>query len=109
MPKRSSKSSSGKTKVRGRGGGLATKRLKTGIQKPVEPDEALAQIVGAKPQPRTEMIKRIWNYIKSHKLQDPKDRRVIRPDGALSRVLGDKRRVSMFEIAGFLNSHLAPA
>jgi upstream activation factor subunit UAF30 len=82
-------------------------RRGVGIQKPVEPDDVLAKIVGAKAQPRTEMIKRIWSYIKSHKLQDPKDRRVIRPDGPLGRVLGDKRRVSMFEIAGFLNSHLA--
>jgi len=101
------KASSRGRSVRGQRGGEAAKRKGAGIQKAVEPDEALAKIVGPKAQPRTQMIKRIWSYIKSHELQDPKDRRVIRPDGVLGPVLGDKRRVSMFEIAGFLNAHLA--
>jgi DNA topoisomerase-3 len=73
----------------------------------VQPDEALAEIVGRRAQARTDMIKRIWKYIKAHQLQDPSDGRVIRPDGVLGRVLGGKRRVSMFEIARYLNQHLA--
>ena len=52
------------------------------------------------------MTNRIWKYIKSHNLQDPEDRRMIRPDRVLGRVLGDKEKVSMFEIAGFVNAHV---
>jgi chromatin remodeling complex protein RSC6 len=109
MPKSQSKKDGASTRARGqRGqrGGETAKRRQVGIQKPVHPDEALAEIVGARAQARTEMTKRIWKYIKSHNLQDPEDRRMIRPDDTLGRVLGDKDKVSMFEIAGFLNAHL---
>jgi chromatin remodeling complex protein RSC6 len=106
MRKSSSKRRDGAGQVRGRRGGEVAKRRQAGIQKPVRPDDALAAIVGRRAQARTQMIKQIWSYIKSHHLQDPKDGRVIRPDGPLGRVLGDKRRVSMFEIARFLNLHL---
>jgi len=88
--------------ARGKAGG----RQATGIQKPVEPDEDLAAIVGAEARPRTEMTKRLWDYIKSEDLQDPKDRRVIRADAKLARVFDGKRRVSMLEIARYLNGHV---
>jgi chromatin remodeling complex protein RSC6 len=74
--------------------------------KPVEPDEALADVVGREARPRTDLTRRIWRYIKSHSLQDPADRRVIRPDEKLRRVLGNKQRVSMFEIGRHMNAHL---
>jgi len=92
--------------MRGRPGGEAAKARQAGIQQPVEPDEALAEIVGPQAQGRPEMIKRIWEYIKARDLQDPEDRRIIRPDPTLGRVLGDKPRVSMFEITRLLNQHV---
>jgi chromatin remodeling complex protein RSC6 len=104
----SSKQRGSAAQTRGRRGGEQAKRRQAGIQKPVQPDDALAEIVGRRAQARTEMIKQIWKYIKSHHLQDPKDGRVIRPDGPLGHVLGEKRRVSMFEIARYLNLHLVP-
>jgi chromatin remodeling complex protein RSC6 len=74
--------------------------------KPVQPDDTLARVVGTQPQPRTEITRRLWRYIKAHELQDPRDGRVIRPDPPLRRVLGGKSRVSMFEIARHMNEHL---
>ncbi len=92
--------------ARGRRGGEAAKRRGAGILKPVVPDEVLARVVGTTPQPRSEMTRRLWRYIKAHELQDPSDGRVIRPDQPLRHVLGEKRRVSMFEIPRHLNAHL---
>jgi chromatin remodeling complex protein RSC6 len=77
-----------------------------GIQKPVHPDGALAKVVGTRPQPRTEITKRLWLYIKNHHLQDPEDGRVVHPDATLRNVLGGKRKVSMFEIPRHLNAHV---
>jgi chromatin remodeling complex protein RSC6 len=105
--RRSSTRRSGATQARGRRAAGTAKARRSGLQKPVQPDDALAEIVGRRAQARTDMVKGIWKYIKAHRLQDPEDGRVIRPDGALGRVLGGKRRVSMFEIARFLNQHLA--
>ncbi|HTQ80923.1 MAG TPA: SWIB/MDM2 domain-containing protein, partial [Thermoanaerobaculia bacterium] len=51
--------------------------------KPVQPDEALAAVVGSTPQPRTEITKKIWDYIKAHKLQDPANKRMIKADDKL--------------------------
>jgi upstream activation factor subunit UAF30 len=104
MPKAQKTSSTG-TRKRGRHAAQTQKQRGTGIQKPVKPDDALAEVVGARAQPRTQLIKRIWDYIKSHDLQDPKDRRVIRPDQTLGRVLPGKR-VSMFDIARLMNAHV---
>jgi upstream activation factor subunit UAF30 len=110
MAKRTTKArKSGPTGRRGEGGGRAAKRKQVGINAPVQPDEALAEIVGDRAQPRTEITKRVWDYIKSHRLQDPDDKRTIRPDATLKRVLGNKSRVSMFDIPRALNEHLIAA
>ena len=88
---------------------MATKKRRaTGIMQTVHPDEALASIVGNRPMPRPMLMKRVWDYIKSHRLQDRRDGRVIHPDRALGRVVGNKRNVSMFEIPRSLNAHLRP-
>lgn len=77
-----------------------------GIQKPVHPDDALAKVVGTRAQPRTEITRRLWTYIKDHHLQDPEDGRVVHPDDRLRVVLGGKRKVTMFEIPRHLNAHV---
>lgn len=77
--------------------------------RPVRPDEALGAIVGRRARTRPELLRRMWQYIKSRRLQDPDDGRVIRPDPTLRRVLGDQRRVSMFDLGRLLNAHVQPA
>ena len=74
--------------------------------KPVQPDEALAVIVGSKPLPRSEMTKKLWDYIKKHKLQDEKKRTMINADDALKVVFGGKKQVSMFEMTKLVSGHV---
>lgn len=73
--------------------------------KPLAPSPALAQLVGSKPLPRTEVTKKVWAYIKKHGLQDPKDKRTIVCDAVLKSILG-KPRVNMFAMTAILSKHL---
>ncbi|MCX7648271.1 MAG: SWIB/MDM2 domain-containing protein [Elusimicrobiales bacterium] len=72
---------------------------------PVTPDEVLAEIVGSKPIPRTQITKKIWDYIKKNGLQDKKNKRMINPDEKLGKVFGGKKQISMFEIAVYVKKH----
>jgi chromatin remodeling complex protein RSC6 len=74
--------------------------------KPMQPDEALSAVIGSQPLPRTEVTKKIWDYVRQHNLQDPKDKRTIRADDKLKRVFGGKSSVSMFEMTKLVNAHL---
>jgi chromatin remodeling complex protein RSC6 len=74
--------------------------------KPVQPDAALAEIVGSNPIPRTEVTKRLWAYIKKNKLQDQKNKRNINADAALKTVFGGKATVNMFEMTKLVGKHL---
>ena len=73
---------------------------------PVTPDAALAEVVGAKPRPRTELTKQLWLYIKKNKLQDAKNRRMINADATLKVVFGGKASVNMFEMTKLVNKHV---
>ncbi len=73
---------------------------------PVTPSAALAEVVGAKAIPRTEVTKRLWIYIKKNGLQDPKNRRMIKADAALKTVFGGKAVVNMFEMTKLVGKHL---
>lgn len=75
--------------------------------KPMTPSTALAAVVGSKALPRTEVTKKIWEYIKKNKLQDAKNRRNINADAALKAVFSGKGQVSMFEMAKHINKHLS--
>ncbi|MBL0340312.1 MAG: hypothetical protein IPP71_04925 [Bacteroidetes bacterium] len=68
---------------------------------------ALQPIVGSKPLPRTEVTKKLWEYIKKNKLQDPKERRNINADENLKKVFGGKKTVSMFEMTKLISAHLS--
>ena len=74
--------------------------------KPVQPDEALAKVVGAKPLPRTDLTKKLWDYIKKNKLQDAKKKTQINADDALKPVFNGKKSVSMFEMTKLVSGHL---
>jgi len=76
------------------------------LAKPVQPDDKLAEIIGREPQPRTEVTKRIWDYIRRNELQDKDDRRMINADERLAAVLDGKRKVSMFEMTKLVNKHV---
>ena len=85
----------------------ATKRKpNAAFMKPMTPSKDLAEIVGDKPLPRTEVVKKLWVYIKKHKLQDAKERRNINADDKLKVVFGGKKTVSMFEMTKLVNKHL---
>jgi chromatin remodeling complex protein RSC6 len=73
---------------------------------PVTPDEVLAEIVGSKPLPRTQITKKIWDYIKKNGLQDKKNKRMINTDEKLGKVFGNKKQISMFEIAVYVKKHV---
>ncbi len=77
------------------------------FMKPLNIGDALQPIVGVKPLPRTEVVKKVWQYIKKNNLQDPKERRNINADENLKRVFGGKKTVSMFEMAKHLNANLS--
>ena len=79
---------------------------KNALSKPVQPDTALAVVVGKDPLPRTELIKKLWEYIRKHELQDPKEKRNIRSDEKLLAVFDGKKVVSMFEMTQLVNGHL---
>jgi len=70
------------------------------------PSPTLAEVVGSKPLPRTEVIKKIWDYIKKNGLQDSKNRRMINADGKLKTLFDGKDRISMFELAKVVSKHV---
>ncbi len=75
--------------------------------KPVTPDAALAAVVGAAPLPRTELTKKLWEYIKSNDLQNPSNRREIIADAKLKDVFDGKDKVSMFEMTKLVSGHVS--
>jgi upstream activation factor subunit UAF30 len=74
---------------------------------PKTPSAQLAEIVGEKPIPRTEVTSKVWAYIKKHGLQDKVNKRNINADDKLKAVFGGKKTVSMFEMTKLVNKHLS--
>lgn len=74
--------------------------------KPVQPDEKLALVVGSKPLPRTELTKKLWDYIKKNNLQDPKKKTNINADDNLKAVFNGKKTVTMFEMTKLVSTHV---
>ena len=75
------------------------------LQKPLQPSEELAAVVGTNPLSRGEVVSKIWEYIRSHNLQNPENRREILADDRLRKVFG-KDKVTMFEMNKHLTQHL---
>ncbi|HXB42342.1 MAG TPA: SWIB/MDM2 domain-containing protein [Bacteroidia bacterium] len=76
------------------------------FMKPLTPSATLAAVVGDKAIPRTEVVKKLWGYIKKHNLQDKKNRRMINADDKLKPVFGGKAQVSMFDMAKLISKQL---
>jgi upstream activation factor subunit UAF30 len=84
----------------------AKRKPNAAFMKAMTPSGALAAVVGSMPLPRTEVTKKIWDYIKKNKLQDSINRRLINADEKLKQVFGGKRQVSMFEMTKLVSNHL---
>ena len=84
----------------------AKRKPSAAFMKPVQPNEKLAVVVGSKPLPRTELTKKLWQYIKKNGLQDKKMKTQINADAALQAVFGGKKQVSMFEMTKLVSGHL---
>jgi upstream activation factor subunit UAF30 len=84
----------------------AARKPNAAFMAPLTVSPALAEVVGSKPLPRTEIIKKIWDYIKKNNLQDSKNRRMINADAKLKPVFGSKSQISMFELAKIVNNHV---
>jgi len=82
------------------------KQKNSAFMKPVKISEALAKIVGPGPMPRTEVTKKLWEYIRKHKLQDQNNKRNINPDQALGKVLGTET-INMFAMTKKVSEHLS--
>ena len=82
------------------------RKANAAFMKPVTPSAALAEVVGSKPIPRTEVTKKLWAYIKKNGLQDKTNKRMIKADAALKPVFGGKGTVNMFEMTKLVSKHL---
>jgi chromatin remodeling complex protein RSC6 len=72
---------------------------------PLTPSDKLAEVIGNKPAPRTEIVKKMWDYIKKNNLQDSKNKRMINADAKLKPIFG-KDQVSMFDLAKIVNNNI---
>jgi upstream activation factor subunit UAF30 len=82
------------------------RKANAAFMKPMTPSADLAEVIGSKPMPRTEVTKKLWQYIKKNGLQDSKNKRNINADPALKKVFGGKSTVSMFEMTKLVGKHL---
>ncbi len=82
-------------------------KANSAFMKPMTISGDLAEVVGKGPMPRSEVVKKLWVYIKKNDLQDPKNKRNINADGALTKVFGGKKVVNMFEMTKLVSKHLS--
>lgn len=85
----------------------AKRKPNAAFMKEMQPSPALAEVVGNKPMPRTEVVKKLWAYIKKNNLQDAKEKRMINADDKLKAIFGGKKQVSMFEMTKLVNKQLS--
>lgn len=83
----------------------AKRKPNAAFMAPLTPSATLAEVIGSKPVPRTEVVKKIWEYIKKNNLQDKNNKRMLNADAKLRPIFG-KDQISMFELAKVVNGHL---
>ena len=83
------------------------KKANAAFMKELTPSSELAEVVGSKPLPRTEVVKKLWKYIKKNGLQDKKNKRNINADAKLKAVFAGKSVVNMFEMTKLVSKHLS--
>ncbi|HEY4071837.1 MAG TPA: SWIB/MDM2 domain-containing protein [Herbaspirillum sp.] len=84
----------------------AARKPNAAFMKPMTPSAILAEVVGSTPLPRTEVTKKVWEYIKAKNLQNPTNKRNIVADEKLKAVFGGKKEVTMFEMTKLISAHL---
>lgn len=87
--------------------GKSKRKPSAAFMRPLTPSASLAAVIGAKPIPRTEVVKKLWQYIRKNNLQDTKNRRLIHADSKLKPVFGGKASVNMFEMTKHVSKHLS--
>lgn len=87
-------------------GEKSARKPNAGLMAPLTVSPELAEVVGSEPVPRTQIIKKIWDYIKQNDLQDKENRRMINADEKLKTVFDGKDQISMFELAKIVNNHV---
>ncbi len=100
-PAKPAAAKAGKAKAGEEGG-----KVRGGLAQTVTPDKDLAAVIGPEPGTRADITRRIWEYVRNNKLQDAKDRRVIKADAKLKPVFGGKESVTMFEMTKLVNQHV---
>jgi chromatin remodeling complex protein RSC6 len=85
----------------------AARKPNAALMKPLQPSTELAAVVGSSPLPRTEVVSKVWEYIKAHNLQNPENKREILADEKLRAIFGGKDKVSMFEMNKHFAQHLS--
>jgi chromatin remodeling complex protein RSC6 len=78
------------------------------FSEPMQPDEALSAVIGPKPLPRSELIKKLWVYIRKHGLQDGEKKLFINADGPLQAIFDGRKQVTIFELMKLMSAHLRP-
>ena len=106
MKKGGAKKGGAKKSAKKSGGAKKKRTPNAAFMKPMQPSAQLAAVVGSNGMPRTEVTKKLWQYIKRNNLQDAKERRMINADDKLKPVFGGKGKVSMFEMTKLVNKHL---
>lgn len=105
-PKKAAKKAAPKKAAKKAPAKKSARKPNAAFMAPLTPSPALGEVVGSKPLPRTEIIKKIWGHIKKNDLQDKKNRRMINADDKLKAVFGGKTQISMFELAKIVNKHV---
>lgn len=85
---------------------MTKEKKNSAFMRPVQVSETLAEIVGQGPMARTEVTKKVWEYIKKHKLQDQTNKRMINPDAKLAKVLGSTQPIDMFKMTSKISKHI---
>jgi chromatin remodeling complex protein RSC6 len=85
----------------------AKRKPNPALMKPMTPSATLAEVIGSKAQPRGQIVKNLWAYIKKHALQDKKNKRQINADDKLKKVFGGKSTVNMFEMTKLVSKHIS--
>jgi chromatin remodeling complex protein RSC6 len=78
------------------------------FSEPMQPDEALSAVIGSKPLPRSELIQKLWTYIRKHGLQDAKKKLFVNADELLETVFDGRKQVTIFELMKLMSAHLLP-
>ena len=103
--KKGSQAEGASAKKASAGKGASGKKVNPALMRPLQPSKELAAVVGSEPLPRAEVVSKVWDYIKTNKLQDPQNKREIMADDKLQAVFG-KKNVSMFEMNKYIAQHL---